>query len=71
MQVRAIVTAAADAHERNIQAKPEIMIPLVINVREVRLIAGDVLLMQGSTEAVAQFATEFGCLPLATPSAVT
>ena len=35
-------------------------------LRTTRLIAGDVLLMQGSTEAVAQFATEFGCLPLAT-----
>jgi di/tricarboxylate transporter len=34
-------------------------------LRTTRLIAGDVLLMQGSTEAVAQFATEFGCLPLA------
>ncbi|MGB5396583.1 MAG: SLC13 family permease, partial [Gammaproteobacteria bacterium] len=34
-------------------------------LRTTRLIAGDVILMQGSTEAVAQFATEFGCLPLA------
>ena len=34
-------------------------------LRTTRFIAGDVLLMQGSTEAVAQFATEFRCLPLA------
>jgi pyruvate,orthophosphate dikinase len=38
MQVRAIINAAADAGEQGIKALPEIMIPLVINVREIRLI---------------------------------
>lgn len=38
MQVRAIISAAADAAEQGIKALPEIMIPLVINVREIRLI---------------------------------
>ncbi len=38
MQVRAIFSAAADAAEQGIKALPEIMIPLVINVREIRLI---------------------------------
>ena len=38
MQVRAIISAAADANEEGINARPEIMIPLVVNVREVRLI---------------------------------
>ncbi len=38
MQVKAIISAAADAHDEGISARPEIMIPLVINVREVRLI---------------------------------
>ncbi|MBO6702214.1 MAG: pyruvate, phosphate dikinase [Pseudomonadales bacterium] len=38
MQVKAIITAAADAHDDGINARPEIMIPLVINVREVRLV---------------------------------
>jgi pyruvate,orthophosphate dikinase len=40
MQVRAIITAAAHAIDRGYRAKPEIMIPLVINVREIRLITG-------------------------------
>ena len=39
MQVRAIVCAAADAILAGIAARPEIMIPLVINVREVRLVS--------------------------------
>jgi len=34
-------------------------------LRTTRLQAGDVLLMQGMPEAIAGFATEFGCLPLA------
>ena len=38
MQVKAIITAAADAHDDGVNARPEIMIPLVINVREVRLV---------------------------------
>ena len=38
MQVKAIMTAAVDAVEQGIQPKPEIMIPLVVNVREIRLI---------------------------------
>ena len=38
MQVKAIISAAADAVQSGIRALPEIMIPLVINVREVRLI---------------------------------
>ena len=36
------------------------------HLRTARMQAGDVLLMQGSPEALAGFATEFGCLPLAT-----
>lgn len=35
-------------------------------LRTARMQAGDVLLMQGSSEALSGFATEFGCLPLAT-----
>ena len=38
MQVKAIMTAAVDAVEQGLQPKPEIMIPLVVNVREIRLI---------------------------------
>ncbi|MEM9622142.1 MAG: pyruvate, phosphate dikinase, partial [Pseudomonadota bacterium] len=39
MQVRAIICAAADTIEQGVDARPEIMIPLVINVREVRLVS--------------------------------
>lgn len=35
-------------------------------LRSARIQAGDVLLMQGAPEAVAGFAAQFGCLPLAT-----
>lgn len=35
-------------------------------LRTARMQAGDVLLMQGPPEALSGFATEFGCLPLAT-----
>jgi len=38
MQVKAIISAAADAIEQGYRAFPEIMIPLVVNVREIRLI---------------------------------
>jgi pyruvate,orthophosphate dikinase len=38
MQVKAIISAAADAIEQGYRALPEIMIPLVVNVREIRLI---------------------------------
>ncbi|MEP5566979.1 MAG: pyruvate, phosphate dikinase [Halioglobus sp.] len=38
MQVKAIMSAAADAVEKGIKALPEIMIPLVVNVREIRMI---------------------------------
>jgi pyruvate,orthophosphate dikinase len=38
MQVKAIIGAAADAIEQGHRALPEIMIPLVVNVREIRLI---------------------------------
>ena len=38
MQVKAIISAAADAAEQGYKPLPEIMIPLVINVREIRLI---------------------------------
>ncbi len=38
MQVTAIIGAAIEASEQGIRAYPEIMIPLVINVREIRLI---------------------------------
>jgi pyruvate,orthophosphate dikinase len=38
MQVKAIIGAAADATEQGFKPLPEIMIPLVINVREIRLI---------------------------------
>ncbi|MGK0462690.1 MAG: pyruvate,orthophosphate dikinase [Candidatus Azotimanducaceae bacterium] len=39
MQVKAIISAAADAIEKGIDARPEIMIPLVINVPEARLVS--------------------------------
>ena len=38
MQVKAIIGAAADAAEQGYKPLPEIMIPLVINVREIRLV---------------------------------
>lgn len=38
MQVSAILTAAAEAAQQGYRPLPEIMIPLVINVREIRLI---------------------------------
>jgi pyruvate,orthophosphate dikinase len=38
MQVRAIINAAADAIEAGYHPLPEIMIPLVINVREIRMV---------------------------------
>jgi pyruvate,orthophosphate dikinase len=38
MQVRAIIGAALQAREEGLNPHPEIMIPLVINVREIRLI---------------------------------
>ncbi len=38
MQVRAIIGAAIDATEQGYRPFPEIMIPLVVNVREIRLI---------------------------------
>lgn len=38
MQVSAILTAAADAAQQGYRPLPEIMIPLVINVREIRMI---------------------------------
>jgi pyruvate,orthophosphate dikinase len=38
MQVKAIISAAADATEQGFKPLPEIMIPLVINVREIRLV---------------------------------
>ena len=38
MQVRAIITAAVDATEQGFKPFPEIMIPLVVNVREIRLV---------------------------------
>ena len=40
MQVRAIISAAADAIEAGCRPVPEIMIPLVVNVREIRLVTG-------------------------------
>ncbi len=40
MQVRAIISAAADAMSEGCRPMPEIMIPLVVNVREIRLITG-------------------------------
>jgi pyruvate,orthophosphate dikinase len=38
MQVRAIISAAVDATEQGFKPYPEIMIPLVVNVREIRLV---------------------------------
>jgi len=38
MQVRAIISAAVDAAEQGFKPFPEIMIPLVVNVREIRLV---------------------------------
>ena len=40
MQVRAIIGAAIEATEQGFKPFPEIMIPLVVNVREIRLISG-------------------------------
>lgn len=39
MQVRAIISAAVEATEEGCQPLPEIMIPLVVNVREIRLVS--------------------------------
>tara|TARA_R110000823_G_scaffold132777_8_gene261344 strand:- start:33595 stop:36201 length:2607 start_codon:yes stop_codon:yes gene_type:complete len=39
MQVTAIISAAADAADAGFRPFPEIMIPLVVNVREIRLVA--------------------------------
>jgi pyruvate,orthophosphate dikinase len=39
MQVRAIISAAVVATEEGYQPLPEIMIPLVVNVREIRLVS--------------------------------
>ncbi|MBA6412023.1 pyruvate, phosphate dikinase [Parahaliea sp. F7430] len=39
MQVKAIISAAVDAIEEGYKPLPEIMIPLVVNVREIRLIS--------------------------------
>ncbi len=39
MQVRAIITAAVLATEKGYKPYPEIMIPLVVNVREIRLVS--------------------------------
>ena len=39
MQIRAIIGAALQAREEGLNPHPEIMIPLVINVREIRLIS--------------------------------
>lgn len=39
MQVRAIIGAALQAREEGLNPYPEIMIPLVVNVREIRLIS--------------------------------
>jgi len=40
MQVKAIIGAAIEAIEQGFKPYPEIMIPLVVNVREIRLISG-------------------------------
>jgi pyruvate,orthophosphate dikinase len=40
MQVRAIMSAAADAISAGYRPLPEIMIPLVVNVREIRFVTG-------------------------------
>lgn len=39
MQVKAIMTAAVEAAEQGFKPLPEIMIPLVVNVREIRLVS--------------------------------
>ncbi len=39
MQTRAVINAAADAAEQGYRPLPEIMIPLVVNVQEVRLVS--------------------------------
>jgi len=39
MQVRAIMSAAVEATEEGLNPLPEIMIPLVVNVREIRMIS--------------------------------
>ncbi len=38
MQVQAIIGAAVELHQEGLRPRPEIMVPLVVNVREIRLI---------------------------------
>lgn len=53
MQVRAIIGAAAECQERGIVVKPEIMIPLVSGVEELRLQAS--LVRRVATETLAKY----------------
>ena len=51
MQVEAIISAAIEAAEQGLNPCPEIMIPLVINVREIRMITD--IIEQGILKAMA------------------
>ncbi len=52
MQVEAIISAAIEAHEAGHNPYPEIMIPLVINVREIRYITD--IIQRGILKAMAE-----------------
>jgi pyruvate,orthophosphate dikinase len=52
MQVEAIISAAIEAHEAGHNPYPEIMIPLVINVREIRYITD--IIQRGILKATAE-----------------
>ncbi len=52
MQVEAIIGAAIEAHEEGHNPYPEIMIPLVVNVREIRLITE--IIQKGILNAMAE-----------------
>lgn len=54
LQVRALAEAAAELVAKGLDAKPEVMIPLVASVRELRL------LREKSEEIISQVATESG-----------
>jgi pyruvate,orthophosphate dikinase len=52
MQVQAIISAAIEAQEAGYNPYPEIMIPLVVNVREIRMITD--IIQQGILKAMAE-----------------
>ncbi len=59
MQVRAILSAASNVIAAGIDAKPEIMIPLVVNVREVRLVHEIVERVARSLSSTSRFSVPY------------